>query len=59
MKVGDRLEKDPDRRVQEAVILVSPKPGNRKRAVEYLAASGAVPISVTERGMIRRQCRLV
>jgi hypothetical protein len=35
------------------------KPPNRKRAIEYLTASGAVPISVTERGAIRRQCRLV
>jgi len=30
---------------------------NRKLALEYLAASGALPISVTERGTIRRQCR--
>jgi hypothetical protein len=28
------------------------KAANRKRAVEYLAASGAVPISVTERGNV-------
>jgi hypothetical protein len=34
------------------------KPPNIKRAVEYLAASGAVSISVTELGTIRRQCRL-
>jgi hypothetical protein len=27
---------------------------SQTRAVEYLAASGAVPISVTERGTIRR-----
>ena len=35
------------------------KAPNRKRALEYFAASGAVPISVTERRTIRRQCRLV
>ena len=28
------------------------KPPNRKRAIEYLAVSGAVAITVTERGTI-------
>jgi hypothetical protein len=31
------------------VSTATPKPPNRKRALERLAASGAVPISVTER----------